>query len=352
MNKSELRLKGEFEPQRAVLMLIPYRKDIWRADCKPITDMIVKLANTASKFQSVVLGVLPDILPKIENEYKFSDNVKLVPFMYNDAWPRDSVSSVLVGDDKKIISGFGFNAYGDGLYKPWNYDATLNEQVANFFGYDLEKTSLVLEGGNIAPDGNGTLFAVKDCLVNENRNPNMSLQEAEDLLKKATRCKQIIWLEHGLEFDETGGHIDNVMAFADKHTIVLSWTDDKTNPHYLRTHEIYEQLKSVVNVDGQPYQIVKLVVPPPSKRTEEECIGIEQNDDSFARRAGDDVLDTYVNFAIVNGAVIVPQFGTDLDEVALSTLKTVFSDRQIVPFYSREASLGGGGLHCLTKHIN
>ena len=349
MHKGQLRLPGEYEPQLATILLVPYRKDIWRANCKPITDMIVRLANTIARFQPVFLGVNE---PEAEiKNYRLEQNVRPVSLKYNDAWARDSISSVLLGETK-LIAGFQFNAYGDGLYEPWDDDNTLSEQVSQLLGYGLEKNFLVLEGGNIMPDGNGTVFAVQDCIVNANRNPGMSVEKVEELLKKVTRCSRVVWLEHGLEYDETGGHIDNVMAFADSKTIILSWTDDKTNPHYERTHEIYDRLVNATDIDGNPYKIIKLPVPPPSVRTEKECEGLVEKSGSYARRAGDMVLDTYVNFVPVNNAVIVPQFNTELDKVAVDVLKSAFPNREIVPFFSREASLGGGGLHCLTKHIN
>ena len=346
------RLAGEYELQAATVLLYPYRDDIWRKKCKPIRDMIIKLANTIAEYQKVVLGVLPELIEQLKSEYKLNPDVEIVPMRYNDAWPRDSVSSVLIGGDRKIIAGFEFNAYGDGLYKPWNDDNTLNEQVANVFGYELKKSVLVLEGGDIAPDGNGTIFAVSDCIVNPNRNPDRTIEEVETELKKFTNSRQIVWIDNGLDYDETGGHVDNVLAFVDSHTIIMSWTDDKDNVHYARTHEIYEQLKAVKDADGNPYEIVKLPVPSLYYRKEDDCDGIVVEEGTYARLENDPVMETYVNFALVNGAVIVPKFGEPTDAEAIKILQEVYKDRDIIPFDSREASLGGGGLHCLTKHIN
>ncbi len=345
-------LAGEYENQRYTVLLFPSRTDVWRKQCKPIRQMIVDLANAIAKHQNVILGVLPELADTAKNEYILDENVTLVPLKYNDCWARDTISSVVLGDRPHIAS-FGFNAYGDGLYRPWDDDDRLDESMAEILGYPLEKVDLVLEGGNIMPDGNGTLFAVKEAIFNDNRNPGLSLEEIEKRLKDATGSEQIVWIPRGLMEDETGGHIDNVMAFADKKTVILSWTDDKDDIQYDVVREAEEAIKNARNADGEPYDIVHLPIAPIYYRNEEDSADIVYDESSFSRDEGLAVLETYVNFALVNGAVIVPQFGhKELDEKAVDILKKTFCGRDIIPFYSREASLGGGGLHCLTKHIN
>lgn len=345
------RLPGEFEEQRAVVMLFPSRNDVWRKNCKPIRESMVALANTLSEYVPVVMGVLPELMEIAQNEYSLKAGVKLVPMKYNDCWARDSVSSVLIGD-KPYISAFGFNAYGGELYAEWDDDARLDCTIAKEFGYPIKQNSLTLEGGNILPDGNGTVFAVKDSILNENRNPGLSQEDVEQLLAEATASRQIIWLERGLEGDETGGHIDNIMAFCDPHTVLLSYTDDRSNAHYEITHEIDAFLRTVRNADGEPYKIIHVPIPDLYRRTHEDSDTVVNGIGSFPREAGDAVLETYVNFALTNDVVVVPQYGCDLDQKALDIIGAAFPTRKIVPLYGREATLGGGGFHCLTKHIN
>ncbi|MBE5950080.1 MAG: agmatine deiminase family protein [Lachnospiraceae bacterium] len=345
------RLSGEFEKQRAMVILFPSRTDVWRGECRPIREIMVELANIVAEFQEVIIGVLPELRETLETEYVLDDRVKVVEMQYNDCWARDTVSSVVTGE-KPYIAAFRFNAYGAGLYKPWDDDDELDYVFAKEFGYDVKDSPITLEGGNICSDGNGTLFAVREAIVNDNRNPGMSLEEIEEGLKDILCLEQIVWIERGLLADETGGHIDNIMAFADKTTIVLSWTDDVNNPQYELVREIEAKIKSCSNVDGEKYNIVHLPVPNLYRRTKEDSDSIVTTEDSFPREEGDYVLETYVNFALANGVVVVPQFGNDLDAEAVRILKEVFSDRKVIPLRGREASLGGGGFHCLTKHIN
>lgn len=345
------RLPGEYEKQRAVVMLFPSRNDVWRHDCKPIRESMVGLANIMAEHVPVVMGVLPELMDVAKNEYTFHPGVKLLPVKYNDCWARDTVSSVVCGDEPYLAS-FGFNAYGGELYADWDDDNDLDVYIGAEFGYDVKRIPIILEGGNILPDGNGTLFAIEDSILNDNRNPGFTKSEIEEYMKEATASSQLIWLERGLEGDETGGHIDNVMAFADSHTILLSYTDDERSPHYCITHEIDAYLRTVRNKDGEPYKIIHVPVPDYYYRSSDDSDTIVDESGSFPRKEGDVVLETYINFALTNGVVVVPQYGGELDSVALEVIAKAFPDRKVVPHYGREASLGGGGFHCLTKHIH
>ena len=346
-----MKLYGEYEKQKATILLFPERQDVWRKSCEPIRKMIVDLANIICEYQPVILGVLPRLRTYLEKNYNLKDKVKVMECLYNDCWARDTISSVVSGKDPYIAS-FEFNAYGGKLYSPWDDDNALDYKVAELFGYKIMKNGITLEGGNMLPDGQGTLFLVKDSVINDDRNPGLTQQEIEDKIKSSTGTKKIIWIKRGLAGDETEGHIDNILAFADSKTLLMSWTDDINNPHYARVREIEKNIRCATNVFGEKYQIVHLPIPGYYFRSENDSDGIISADSSFPRLKGDVVLETYINFVLINGAVIVPQFRIKEDEDAIRVLKEVFKDRDIIPFYSREATLGGGGLHCLSKHIN
>lgn len=344
-------LPGEYEKQKASILLFPYRTDVWRCNCLPARQMIVDLANIISDFQLVILGILPSIYDDVIKNYSFKKNVKPIKMIYNDAWPRDSVSNVILGNTPYIYN-YKFNAYGGELYHPWNFDNELNSQVAELFDYSIKDSKLTLECGNIVTDGYKTIFAVKEAIVNENRNPNMSLKEIERELKKTTCSDQIIWLPSGLLYDETGGHIDNIVSFADKNTMLVSYTDDVNHPQYEVTKQIYEILSNTRNCDGEKYCIIKVPLPPPYIRNEADCEALISRDGSLPRLPGDYILETYINFALINDAVIIPKFNIPMDESAIEIISKAFPDRKIITIYGREATLGGGGFHCLTKHIN
>ena len=344
------RLPAEFEKQKATIFLFPYRNDIWRDNARPIQETIVKLANIVIQYQPVILGILPELKDYLLKEFSLDPKVQILEVKYNDAWPRDSISSVIVGDNDSYISAFHFNAYGGKLYSPWDDDEKLDLAISKLFNYEIKQYPLTLEGGNFLPDGKGTLFAVKDSIFNDNRNPNMSFEEIESILLEATCSKQIIWFERGLAEDETGGHIDNLISLADPTTILLSWTDDKESIQYDIVREAEAVLKKARNLNGEAFKIIKLPIPPLHIRTIEESENIKETD-SFSRKEDMLVLETYVNIVLANDVIVVPQYNIPLDKEALDIIAKAFPDRDIVPLYGREASLGGGGFHCLSKHI-
>ena len=346
-------LKGEYEKQIATVALFPYRKDVWRDNAVPAQKMMTKLVNTIARYQRVVLGVLPGLVNEVKEQYEFDPSVEIFEVLYDDCWARDMLASVFIDSKGKRLNVLGFNAYGGELYASWANDAALNENLTSkIFNYEVKHYPVTMEWGNIAPDGNGTIFVVEDSVVNSNRNPFMSKGEIEKTLIEATGCKQIIWLPCGLSCDETGGHVDNILAFADKHTMLMSYTDDRNNPHYKNTHILYDVLSQAKDVDGNRYRIVKLPVPAFHQRTEVDSRSIIAADGSLERKSGDSVLYTYVNYAQVNGAIIIPAFGLEEDDIAVNIIKKVYPDRDVVKLDATEAYLGGGGFHCLTKHIN
>jgi agmatine deiminase len=263
---------------------------------------------------------------------------------YDDIWVRDT-GGVPVGEDE--LATFGFDAWG-GLYGSVTKDLTVAETIARQCGLTPKKCGIVAEGGNLVSDGNGMLLAIKESV--EARSPR-PLEEIENELKRVLSVNRIIWLERGLVYDETGGHVDNLCVFADRNTVLLSWTDDKTNPQYPVVKETLEVLEQAKDADGKAYKIVKIPIPDIFCRTEEDCDGIELRDDSKNRLVGEPIQASYINFVFANGAVIVPQFGLKQDGEALEVFKGIFSGRKVIPFEAREIVLGGGGIHCVSRNI-
>lgn len=347
------RICAEYEDQKAICLLFPYRNDVWRENARPAQKMIVRLANSIADFERVILGVLPELEGYVKDNFTLHQNIRLVPVKYNDCWARDTLSSVVLDDGKEYVNAFGFNSYGVPLYTPYNDDIKLNHAIfGGQFGYSVYDVDVILEWGNLMPDGAGTIFAVEETIVNDNRNSGKSKEEIEQIILEKTGSKKVVWIPKGLPYDETGGHIDNVLSFADSETILVSFTDDPKNVHYERTREIYSQLERCTNAEGKKYKLVKMPIPNIHERNAKDSSKLCYDDISVSRLPGDMVLYTYVNFVTVNGAIIVPSFGLPEDAVAKTVLKKAFPTRKIIQLDAREAFLGGGGFHCLTKHIN
>lgn len=336
-------MKADFAFHDGTLLLYPTRKDVWRRNAELIAETVEDLGKILSRFEPTVLGVLPEL---DKNRIQAScPDVRVTTMLYDDIWVRDSGA---VPTEDGLIK-FGFNAWGgdEGLYGSWEQDATMPEQMSKLLKEKLSLSSLTLEGGNLLTDGDGTLLCIRKTIINDNRNPGISEAEAERELKRALGVNRIIWIDEGLVLDETGGHIDNLCAFADKDTLLIAWTDAPENPNYKIVRSALARIEAA---EGKKYGIIKIPLPSAFTRTEDDCIGLEYPDGSKPRLVGEMIQPSYINFIFANGAVIVPTFGDPLDGEVIRIFESAMPGRRVIPFPAREIVLGGGGLHCITKN--
>lgn len=341
------RLVPEFERHHGTIAMYPFRNDIWRNDAKYMQQYVIDLVLRISKYEHVYFVCRESDLPVLN--YLSSDNIKLIPIEYDDIWARDIGPTFVEEQGRTVCINWKFNAWGgikEGSYYPWDKDDAFAKKIASYFGLQSKNADIVLEGGAILTDGEGTLFTTKSVLLNRNRNPFKSKSYVEQILKDTLHVDKVVWIEHGLTNDETNGHIDNILSVVRPHEICLAWTDDKCNPNYTRVRRAEKTIK-------EHYDCIIHKIPMPSMQymTPEESLGLIQNDDSIDRNAGDLLPASYMNFYYVNGGVIVPTFGCEEDEIALNLFAKIFPDRIIEPVYSREPLLGGGGIHCILHEI-
>lgn len=339
-------MKADFKTHQGTVLLYPTREDVWRKHAGPIAETVMNLAAQISQFEPVILGVLPEAEESLLHQQ--CGQARIEPMFYNDIWVRDS-GAVSAGDH---FVKMGFNAWGgdEGLYGDWSLDQTVPEQMSKLLDLPLVESLLTAEGGNLVCDGQGTLVSIKSSFCNPNRNPQFDVNEIESLLKKDLQLEQIVWIEDGLAYDETGGHIDNLCAFADEKTILLAWTDDPQNPQYQIVRNAYSVLANAHNAAGVPFDIVKIPLPNCFQRTEDDCDGLIFVEGSKKRLVGEIIQPSYINFAFVNAGVILPVFGDPADETVRALFEKIFPERKIICFPAREILLGGGGIHCITKN--
>ena len=257
-------------------------------------------------------------------------SVEILKTPIDDAWCRDS-GAIFLLNDKNHLAGVDsdFNCWG---YKE-NFEQDdkvakfmINESNATYF-----KNNMVLEGGSIHVNGNGTLITTEQCLLHKNRNPNLSKNEIENNLKEYFGVAKIIWLKHGTD-EGTNGHIDNVACFTDQNTVLAMTCSDKDDTYYELLAENLDILKSSVDQDNNPLKIVEL----------------EMSKKRFV--PGDDEPSSYINFYIANGAIILPFFRDDVaDQNAMNIIKTQFPNRQIECLDGHDILMGGGNIHCITQ---
>lgn len=345
------RMPGEFEPHSQIWMLWPERTDNWRLGGKPAQEAFTAVAKAIAEFEPVSMGVSAGQF--LNARYHLPGAVRVIEMSYNDSWIRDCGPTFVV-DDKGGVHGvdWDFNAWGGlegGLYFPWDQDDLVPQKVLNIEYKDRYKAPLVLEGGSIHVDGEGTLITTEECLLNANRNPLLSKNEIEAVLKEYLNLEAIIWLGKGVYNDETNGHVDNLCCFLRPGEVALTWTDDKDDPQYEISMDAYQRLSRASDAKGRKLKVHKIHQPDPILISAEESSGVDPVDGTMPRLEGDRLAASYVNFLMVNGGAVVPVFNDPHDEIALTQLQKLLPDRKVVGVYAREILLGGGNIHCITQ---
>ncbi|CAJ2664703.1 unnamed protein product [Trifolium pratense] len=355
-------MPAEWEPHSQCWIGWPERADNWREAAVHAQRVFARVASAISKFERVTICASAAQWENARNQ--LPDHVRVVEISTNDSWFRDigptfvvrRETSKLDDADHKIAGiDWTFNSWGgleDGCYNDWSLDTFVAKKILELERIPKFSHSMVLEGGSIHVDGEGTCLTTEECLLNKNRNPHLSKNQIEDELKAYLGVTKVIWLPRGLYGDDdTNGHIDNMCCFVRAGVVLLSWTDDKTDPQYERSEEAYSLLSSVTDAKGRKIEVIKLHVPDPLYMTEKEAAGVFQDNEAKPRLPGTRLAASYVNFYIANSAIIAPQFGDKKwDDEAIRVLSKAFPDHEVVGIEgSREIVLSGGNIHCITQ---
>jgi len=284
-----------------------------------------EVANAVAEFEPVTMAVRPE--DKAAARKLLSSSIELIDMALNDGWCRDSGPMILVNDGReRRVAGFEFNCWGE-KFLPYDDDALVKAAFAERFGMPFHPVDLVLEGGAVHVDGEGTAITTAQCLLHENRNPGRTKSEIEAVLKGWLGVEKVIWLAEGLAPDPfTDGHVDGIAAFAAPGVVLLHTTDDAGDPNREITATARQVLQDTKDAQGRSLEVVEIPL------------------------TGTDVV--HMNFYICNGAVIVPVVGTAReDDAPLAILRNVFPDRKIVAVGGQRIAEGGGGVHCITQQM-
>ncbi len=345
-------MPGEYELHNGTMIMYPFRSDIWRDNAIHMQRYIINLVEKISEYEHVYLICSPCLFDQVR--HLSSASVSILPMDYDDIWVRDTAPTFTYSDGQLICIDWRFNAWGgakEGSYSPWDSDNDLAKHIAKYLNLPCRKAPIVLEGGAIISDGNGTIFATRSVLLNRNRNPFKSKSYIENIILEETGSKQLIWVDQGLANDETNGHIDNILSCISENDLCLAWTDDKNNPNFRRVRKALEVLKNCRNIHGKHYNIHLLPLPSIMKLSAIEANGLTQNPSALLRDTDFILPASYLNFYMMNGAVLLPSFNCKEDDIVAQTLQALMPNRKIIQIYSREPLLGGGGLHCILHEV-
>lgn len=352
--KDGFRMPAEYEPHEGCILIFPERSDSWQYGGYAARKAFVKVVEAIAESEQVTVCAG-------EAQYDnaralLPESVRVVEMSSNDSWARD-YAPTFVKNEAGVIRGidWGFNAWGglcDGLYFPWDKDNKMARKLCDLLGKDVyNKRDFILEGGSIHVDGEGTCMVTESCLLSKGRNPELSRQEIEKVLKDYLNVSTVLWLPCGIYHDETNEHVDNICAFVAPGEVVLAWTDDEQDVQYAMSKACLDYLEQVTDAKGRKIKVHKLPLPKPVCISEEECQGLDACWDEPTRIPGERLAASYVNFYIANGSVVMPGFGDPADAMAKKILEDLFPTRKVIQIDARDILIGGGNIHCITQQI-
>ena len=317
---------AEWEHHEYTIIAMPPPQN-WRGYGIPLRDVREQWANVAnalSEYEPVLMVVRRE--DRQIAERLLSRDIELVEMPLNDGWSRDSGPMFVVdGKGNRRVAGFTFNGWG-AKFPPYKDDALLKARLARHLDVAMYPIDLVLEGGAVTCDGEGTVITTEQCLLNKNRNATTDRQRIEAVLNSSLGTRKVIWLGKGLQPDPvTDGHVDGIAAFAAPGVVLVHTTDDRGDRNYRICQDAKRRLKQTKDANGRTLEIIEIPL----------------NADL-----------SHMNFYIANDCVLVPVTDQRRENSrALAILQEVFPKRKIVGVESTVLAAGGGGIHCITQQV-
>ena len=322
-------LPAPWAPHARTWMAWPCRTELWGDGLVAAQAAYAQTARALGRFEPVIMVARAEDVPAAR--LACGPRIEIVTFGIDDSWMRD-IAPHYVTDGRSAKAGvvWRFNAWGN-KYRGYAGDAA-------FGRFSLERAALkaftpdmVLEGGAIAGNGDGTLMATEECLLNPNRNPEMTKSDIEEHLALYLGVRKVIWLDEGLMGDETDGHVDNIACFASETRVLLAMPPAADAENHARMEENARRLGRAQTARGERLEIVP--VPMPAPRFAED---------------GRRLTLSYLNFAVANGGLVVPAFDDPADLEAARIIAACYPERIVTQIEALPILAGGGGLHCIT----
>lgn len=325
-------MPDESEKHLRTWMAFGASKSIWGSRLHAeVQRNLASIANAIIEFEPV--NVLVRKADYAKAAKLLNPKIQLITCELDDIWARDT-GSVFVIDDMGRKSAIDFNFNGWGNKQVHKHDAKVAAFMALTAGVPLLSTELILEGGSIEVDGNGTAMLTESSILNDNRNPGWSKADVEAELKELLGIEKIIWLPGVKGQDITDAHIDFYARFVRPGVVVAGFEPDPSYADHEITKANIKLLQSATDAKGR--KLAVHVISGPSKIRE--------------KFANDDFAAGYINYYVCNGGIIMSEFGDkSADQAAKDTLKKLYPTRKIVQVNIDGISAGGGGIHCTTQ---
>lgn len=322
---------------RATWLAWPHNRATWPSQLEAVREVWVQIIQALGLNEQVVLLVNDeqteqDVVLRLKDVGAVIKNISILKIPTVDVWMRDYGPTFLTreGENPLALNDWIFNGWGK-KYQSYEDDDRVAKDMASLLQIPVFNHSVVLEGGSIEVNGAGTCITTEQCLLNKNRNPDMSRGEIEQFLKDALGVRHIVWLTEGIVGDDTDGHIDDIARFVDPMTVVCVLETNPKDENYAPLRENYDRLKGARDQDGHPLSVVTLPCPAP------------------LNYEGSRLPASYANFYIANEMVLVPVFDDPNDGKALGVLQELFPERRVVGLLCTALVAGLGAIHCVTQ---
>jgi agmatine deiminase len=329
---------AEFAPHTATWLSWPHKEASWPGKIETIYPFYSQFVKEVALGEKVCINV-------VDNDMKAfaikclreagADLGKIQFFIHptNDAWCRDHGPAFLINPNaeiKKVIVDWGYNAWGN-KYPPYDLDDVIPTLIGKHYNIPVYHPGIVMEGGSVEFNGQGTLLTSTACLLNPNRNPHLNQQQIEEYLYNYYGVEQVLWVDEGIIGDDTDGHIDDTVRFVNANTVLTVVEENKQDENYELLQHNLRQLKQMRLLNGQQLNIIELPMPD----------AIVYEDQRLPA--------SYANFYIANAAVIVPTYRCANDDKALQIIQQSFPDRKVIGIDSTDIIWGLGSFHCLSQ---
>jgi agmatine/peptidylarginine deiminase len=335
-------LLPEWAEQDAVMLTWPHLNTDWSEILDKVEPVYIALCQQISQVEDVVIIAHTESLKEhisslLKNHEVELKKVHFVVTPYNDTWARDHGPITTINDEGKLsIKDFTFTGWGNKFSS--DLDNKINKILVDELAspdnnYDV--VDMVLEGGGIEINESGTLLTTTECLLNDNRNPELSKDDVEEILKGKLGAIDFLWVDHGyLAGDDTDSHIDTLVRFAPKNTLVYVGCDDESDEHYSALAKMADQLRSFQTSSGDAYKLIEL--PWPKAIFDDE---------------GERLPATYANYLIINKTVLVPVYNDEKDALALKQIQLAYPEHTVIGIDCVPIIHQFGSLHCITMQL-
>jgi agmatine deiminase len=337
------RFPAEWSPHAATWIAWPHHEPDWPGKLAPIPWVYAEIVRVLHRHERVEILCHDEEVRESArvhlDAHSVRENFRLHVVPNDRVWVRDSGPTFVLDDNgRTFLVNWRFNAWAK--YSNYERDAKVGAAVERITGLPRiepvrpdSDERVVLEGGAIDTDGEGTILVTEECLLSSEqaRNPGLSRAGYEQVFRDYLGIRQTIWLGEGCVGDDTHGHIDDIARFTAPGVIVLAYEEDPADDeNHRRSVDNLERLQLAGGADGA-FRVVTIPFPRP----------VEMQDERLPA--------SYANFYVANGVVIVPTFNDRNDRVALNTLAGLFPDRQVIGIHAVDLVWGLGTLHCLTQ---